>query len=165
MDQAKALLLASRPGSRELAAALDFMEHPPEAYTKNVDQLTTLLATAVTYDRQQVIADRNICRNGTDLMGEGTRLLLRTDREPSTPPLPCGALGIARRGWKRDVLEQVTLCEGRPPWPPARCWPRSCPRKTSPAPSSPTTPPPPSWPAKGPIWCWPTEFWLRKTGI
>ena len=70
LDQAKALLLASRPGSRELAAALDFMEHPPEAYTKNVDQLTTLLATAVTYDRQQVIADRNICRNGTDLMGE-----------------------------------------------------------------------------------------------
>ena len=31
LDQAKALLLASRPGSRELAAALDFMEHPPEA--------------------------------------------------------------------------------------------------------------------------------------
>ena len=46
LDQAKALLLASRPGSRELAAALDFMEHPPEAYTKNVDQLTTLLEQA-----------------------------------------------------------------------------------------------------------------------
>ena len=114
LDQAKALLLASRPGSRELAAALDFMEHPPEAYTKNVDQLTTLLATAVTYDRQQVIADRNICRNGTDLMGEGTRLLLRTDRGAFHSASPCGALGIARRGWKRDVLEQVTLCEGRP---------------------------------------------------
>ncbi|MFR4757878.1 MAG: hypothetical protein ACLT9P_07055 [Evtepia gabavorous] len=114
LDQAKALLLASRPGSRELAAALDFMEHPPEAYTKNVDQLTTLLATAVTYDRQRVIADRNICRNGTDLMGEGTRLLLRTDRGAFHSASPCGALGIARRGWKRDVLEQVTLCEGRP---------------------------------------------------
>ena len=90
------------------------MEHPPESYTKNVDQLTTLLATAVTYDRQQVIADRNICRNGTDLMGEGTRLLLRTDRGAFHSASPCGALGIARRGWKRDVLEQVTLCEGRP---------------------------------------------------
>ena len=77
LDQAKDLLLASRPGSRDMAAALDFMEHPPEAYTKNVDRLTTLLATAVTYDRQQVVADRNICRNGTDLMSEGTRILLR----------------------------------------------------------------------------------------
>ena len=114
LDAAKALLLASRPGSRDLAAAMHFMENPPEAYTKNVDRLTTLLATAVTYDRQQVVADRNICRNGTDMMGEGTRLLLRIDRGAFHSASPCGALGIARRGWKREVLEQITLCEGRP---------------------------------------------------
>lgn len=114
LDQAKDLLLASRPGSRDMAAALDFMEHPPEAYTKNVDRLTTLLATAVTYDRQQVVADRNICRNGTDLMSEGTRILLRTDRGAFHSASPTGALGIARRGRKRKVVEQVTLCEGRP---------------------------------------------------
>lgn len=114
LAEAKALLLASRPDSRDLAAALRFMENPPEAYTKNVDQLTTLLATAVTFDRQQVVADRNICRNGTDMMGEGTRILLRTDRGAFHSASPSGALGIARRGWKREVLEQITLCEGRP---------------------------------------------------
>ena len=114
LDEAKAKLLASRPNSRDLAAAMHFMENPPEAYTKNVDRLTTLLATAVTYDRQQVVADRNICRNGTDIMGEGTRILIRTDRGAFHSASPCGALGIARRGWKREVLEQITLCEGRP---------------------------------------------------
>ncbi len=114
LDEAKAKLLASRPNSRDLAAAMHFMENPPEAYTKNVDRLTTLLATAVTYDRQQVVADRNICRNGTDMMGEGTRILIRTDRGAFHSASPCGALGIARRGWKREVLEQITLCEGRP---------------------------------------------------
>lgn len=165
LDQAKALLLASRPGSRELAAALDFMEHPPEAYTKNVDQLTTLLATAVTYDRQQVIADRNICRNGTDLMGEGTAFSSEPTGEPSTPPLPAGPWASPAGAGSGMCWSRSPSARAAPPWPPARCWPRSCPRKTSPAPSSPTTPPPPSWPAKGPIWCWPTEFWLRKTGI
>ncbi len=114
LDKAKALLLASRPGSRDLAAALTFMENPPAAYTKNVDQITTLLATAVTYDRQQVVADRNLCRNGTDLMSEGTRILIRTDRGAFHSASPTGALGIARRGWKREVLEKITLCEGRP---------------------------------------------------
>lgn len=114
LDQAKELLLQSRPGSRDLAAALAFMENPPAAYTKNVDRLTTLLATAVTYDRQQVVADRNICRNGTDLMSEGTRILVRTDRGAFHSASPVGALGIARRGVKRGVIEQLTLCEGRP---------------------------------------------------
>lgn len=114
LDKAKELLLASRPGSRDLAAALTFMENPPAAYTKNVDRLTTLLATAVTYDRQQVVADRNLCRNGTDLMSEGTRILIRTDRGAFHSASPTGALGIARRGWKREVLEKITLCEGRP---------------------------------------------------
>lgn len=114
LEEAKNLLLSSRPGSRDLAAAITFMEHPPEAYTRNVDRLTTLLATAVTFDRQQVVADRNTCRNGTDLMGDGTRVLLRTDRGAFHSASPSGALGIARRGFKREVLEQVTLCEGRP---------------------------------------------------
>lgn len=114
LDAAKAALLDSRKGARDMALAMEFMENPPEAYTKNVDRITTLLATAVTYDRQQVVADRNICRNGTDIMGEGTRVLLRTDRGAFHSASPCGALGIARRGWKRKVLEQITLCEGRP---------------------------------------------------
>lgn len=34
LDQAKKTLLASRPGSRDVAAALAFVETPPEAYTK-----------------------------------------------------------------------------------------------------------------------------------
>ncbi|MDY3014091.1 MAG: hypothetical protein SOR61_02660 [Evtepia sp.] len=117
LAQAKALLLASRPGSRDMAAAMDYMENPPEAYTKNVDRLTTLLATAVTFDRQQVVADRNICRNGTDIMGEGTRLLLLARGGAFHSASPSGALGIARRGWKREILEQLTLCEGRPAAP------------------------------------------------
>lgn len=114
LDEAKALLLASRPGSRGMQAAMDFMEHPPEAYTKNADRITTLLATAVTFDRQQVIADRNICRNGTDLMGEGTRVLVRTDRGAFHSASPSGALGIVRRGLKREILASAALCEGRP---------------------------------------------------
>jgi methylthioribose-1-phosphate isomerase len=114
LAQAKELLLASRDHSRDMKAAMDFMENPPEAYTKNVDRLTTILATAVTFNRQQVVADRNICRNGTDLMGEGTRLLIRTDRGAFHSASPCGALGIARRGMKRGVLESLALCEGRP---------------------------------------------------
>ena len=114
LDAAKALLLASRPGSRGMQAAMDFMEHPPEAYTKNADRITTLLATAVTFDRQQVIADRNICRNGTDLMGEGTRVLVRTDRGAFHSASPSGALGIVRRGLNREILESAALCEGRP---------------------------------------------------
>lgn len=150
----------------ELAAALDFMEHPPEAYTKNVDQLTTLLATAVTYDRQQVIADRNICRNGTDLMGEGTRLLLRTDRGAfhSASPLRgpghrppgleagCAGAGHPLRGpplpGRRHAAGPGAVQGKRPLHPHPR--PR---RRHLPG------------PAKGPIWCWPTEFWLRKRGI
>ena len=127
LDQAKAGLLAARPGSRDVAAALAFVENPPEAYTKNADKLTAILATAVTFDRQQVVADRNICRNGTDLMGEGTRVLVRADRGAFHSASPAGALGIVRRGWKREVLEQITLCEGRPPSPPGPCWPTSCP--------------------------------------
>lgn len=111
---AKELLLASRPDCRALQQAMDFMENPPEIYKKNVDKLTTIMATAVTYDRQQVVADRNICRNGTDLMGEGSRVLLLTDKGVFHSASPSGALGIARRGWKRKVLEQITLCEGRP---------------------------------------------------
>ena len=114
LAQAKALLLDSRNGARDMAAALDFMEHPPEAYTKNVDRLTTLLATAVTYERQQVVADRNTCRNGTELMGEGTRVLVRADRGAFHSASPCGSLGIVRRGYKRDILEQITLCQGKP---------------------------------------------------
>ncbi len=114
LAEAKALLLASRDHSRDMTAAMKYMEHPPEAYTKNVDRLTTILATAVTFDREQVVGDRNTCRNGTDLMGEGTRLLIRTDRGAFHSASPCGALGIARRGVKRGILEQVTLCEGRP---------------------------------------------------
>ena len=61
-----------------------------------------------------MVADRNICRNGTDLMGEGTRVLVRADRGAFHSASPAGALGIVRRGWKREVLEQITLCEGRP---------------------------------------------------
>ena len=114
LEEAKALLLSSRPGSRGVAQAIRFMENPPESYTKNVDRLTTLLATAVTYDRQQVVADRNICRNGTDIMSEGTRILVRTDRGVFHSASPSGALGIVRRGWKRKILEQIALCEGRP---------------------------------------------------
>lgn len=114
LDQAKAGLLAARPGSRDVAAALAFVENPPEAYTKNADKLTAILATAVTFDRQQVVADRNICRNGTDLMGEGTRVLVRADWGAFHSASPAGALGIVRRGWKREVLEQIALCEGRP---------------------------------------------------
>jgi methylthioribose-1-phosphate isomerase len=114
LAQAKELLLASRNHSRDMKAAMHYMENPPEAYTKNVDRLTTILATAVTFDRQQVVADRNICRNGTDLMGEGTRLLIRADRGAFHSASPCGALGIARRGLHRKVLESVAICEGRP---------------------------------------------------
>ncbi len=114
LAQAKQQLLDSRAGARDMAAALDFMEHPPEAYTKNVDRLTTLLATAVTFERQQVVADRNTCRNGTDLMGEGTRVLVRADRGCFHSASPTGALGIVRRGYKREILEQITLCQGKP---------------------------------------------------
>lgn len=114
LAQAKERLLASRPGSRDMAAVMKYMENPPEAYTKNVDRLTTILATAVTFDRQMVVADRNTCRNGTDMMSEGTRVLIRSDRGVFHSASPCGALGIARRGYKRKVLEQITLCEGRP---------------------------------------------------
>ena len=165
LDQAKALLLASRPGSRELAAALDFMEHPPEAYTKNVDQLTTLLATAVTYDRQQVIADRNICRNGTDLMGRGPAFSSEPTGEPSTPPLPAGP------GHRPPGLEAGCAGAGHPlrgpPLPGRRhaAGPGAVqgkrPLHPHPRPRRRHLPGPP----KGPIWCWPTEFWLRKTGI
>lgn len=111
---ARAMLLESRNHSRDMQLALDFMADPPEAYTRNVDRITTLLATAVTFERQQVVADRNTARNGTDLMSEGTRVLLRTDRGAFHSAAPTGALGIARRGWKRKLIEQVTLCEGRP---------------------------------------------------
>ena len=111
---ARAMLLESRDHSRDMQLALDFMADPPEAYTRNVDRITTLLATAVTFERQQVVADRNTARNGTDLMSEGTRVLLRTDRGAFHSAAPTGALGIARRGWKRKLIEQVTLCEGRP---------------------------------------------------
>ena len=114
LEDAKALLLASRPGSRDVARAIRFLENPPEAYTKNVDKLTTLMATAVTFDRQQVVADRNICRNGTDMMSEGTRVLLRTDRGLFHSASPAGVCGIVRRGWKRKIIEQIVLCEGRP---------------------------------------------------
>ena len=114
LAQAKELLLASRPGSRDLARAFHFMENPPESYTKNVDKLTTLLATAVTFDRQQVVADRNICRNGTDIMGQGTRVMIRTDKGVFHGASPAGVYGIVRRGYKRKVIEQIVLCEGRP---------------------------------------------------
>ena len=114
LEDAKALLLASRPGSRDMAKAIRFMETPPEAYTKNVDRLTTLLATAVTFDRQQVVADRNICRNGTDIMGAGTRVMIRTDKGVFHSASPAGVYGIVRRGYKRKVIEQIVLCEGRP---------------------------------------------------
>ena len=56
---ARAMLLESRNHSRDMQLALDFMADPPEAYTRNVDRITTLLATAVTFERQQVVADRN----------------------------------------------------------------------------------------------------------
>ena len=102
---ARAMLLESRNHSRDMQLALDFMADPPEAYTKNVDRITTLLATAVTFERQQVVADRNTARNGTDLMSEGTRVLLRTDRGAFHSAAPTGALGIARRGWKRKLIE------------------------------------------------------------
>ena len=113
LAQAKQALLDSRDGSRDMKAAMTFMENPPEAYTKNVDQLTTILATAVTFDRQQVVSSRNICRNGNDLMGEGTRVLVRTDKGLFHSAAHGGAFGIVRRGGKREVLESITFCEGR----------------------------------------------------
>ena len=114
LADAKALLLASRPGSRDVAKAIRFLENPPEAYTKNVDRLTTLMATAVTFDRQQVVADRNICRNGTDIMSPGTRVMVRTDKGVFHSASPAGVYGIVRRGYKRKFIEQIVLCEGRP---------------------------------------------------
>ena len=114
LEDAKAMLLASRPGSRDVARAIHFLENPPEAYTKNVDRLTTLMATAVTFDRQQVVADRNICRNGTDIMSPGTRVMLRTDKGLFHSASPAGVCGIVRRGYKRKFIEQIVICEGRP---------------------------------------------------
>ena len=114
LADAKALLLASRPGSRDVAKAIRFLENPPESYTKNVDRLTTLMATAVTFDRQQVVADRNICRNGTDIMSPGTRVMVRTDKGVFHSASPAGVYGIVRRGYKRKFIEQIVLCEGRP---------------------------------------------------
>ncbi len=114
LADAKTLLLASRPGSRDVAKAIHFLENPPEAYTKNVDRLTTLMATAVTFDRQQVVADRNICRNGTDIMSPGTRVMLRTDKGVFHSASPAGVYGIVRRGYKRKFIEQIVVCEGRP---------------------------------------------------
>ena len=134
LDQAKEQLLASRPGSRDVAAALAFVETPPEAYTKNADKLTAILATAVTFDRQQVVADRNLCRNGTDLMGEGTRILIRTDRggfHSASPPGPWASPAGAGSGncWSRSPSAKAA-----PPSPPGPCWPTSWPGRTSPAP-------------------------------
>ena len=114
LADAKALLLSSRPGSRDVAKAIRFLENPPESYTKNVDRLTTLMATAVTFDRQQVVADRNICRNGTDIMSPGTRVMVRTDKGVFHSASPAGVYGIVRRGYKRKFIEQIVLCEGRP---------------------------------------------------
>ena len=134
LDQAKEQLLASRPGSRDVAAALAFVETPPEAYTKNADKLTAILATAVTFDRQQVVADRNLCRNGTDLMGEGTRILIRTDRGGFHSASPRGP------GHRPPGLEAGAAGADhplrRPPLPHRRgpCWPTSWPGRTSPAP-------------------------------
>ncbi|MFR1516130.1 MAG: hypothetical protein ACLSTT_02250 [Evtepia gabavorous] len=105
LDQAKALLLASRPGSRELAAALDFMEHPPEAYTKNVDQLTTLLATLS--PRQQVMP------TGRPNRPHGGPAFSRTTGEPPSShgalasPAGPGCAGIVLEG--RPSLAAGTL--------------------------------------------------------
>ena len=162
LDQAKALLLASRPGSRELAAALDFMEHPPEAYTKNVDQLTTLLATAVTYDRQQVIADRNIRRTATTSW-EGTRLLLPNRPGAFPPPLPAGPwaspAGAGSDGW------QVTLCEGRPSLAAGTLLAQELSKENVPCTLIPDHAAATFLARQGAHLVLPTEFWLRKTGI
>ena len=114
LNAAADLLMASRKGHRDMAHAMNFMKNPPEAYLKNADRLTAIMATAVTYERQHVVASRNICRNGTDMMSEGTRVLVRADGGVFHSASPWGALGIARRGVKRGQIEQLAILEGRP---------------------------------------------------
>ena len=41
-------------------------------------------------------------------------MLVRADRGAFHSASPCGSLGIVRRGYKRDILEQITLCQGKP---------------------------------------------------
>ncbi len=110
MGEIRDKLLAAR-NTRDMALAMKFMENPPEAYKKNADPVTTILATAVTFERDMVVGDRNICRNGTDIMAEGTRLLVHTNKGVFHSATPSGALGIARRGVKRNVLETLAIAE------------------------------------------------------
>ena len=137
----------------------------PRGLHQNADKLTAILATAVTFDRQQVVADRNLCRNGTDLMGEGTRVLIRTDRGGFHSASPTGALGIARRGWKRELLEQITLCEGRPSLTAGTLLAHELAREDIPCTVIPDHAAATFLAQQGPTWCWPTASWPPKTGI
>ncbi len=104
----------------------------PRGYTKNVDQLTTLLATAVTYDRSRS-SPTGTSPQRTDLRGG----------DPPSPPnrpgtfhsaSPCGALGIAA-GAGSGLLEQSPL-RGPPLLGRRHAAGPELSKKTSPAPSS-----------------------------
>lgn len=63
------------------------------------------------------------------------------------------------------MLEQVTLCEGRPSLAAGTLLAQELSKENVPCTLIPDHAAATFLARQGALWCWPTEFWLRKTGI
>ena len=114
MTEAMAALRASRPESKALAASLDRMAAKQAEYQGDSQQVTALLAEAVTIHRQDVVACRNMNRRGVEIIPDEAKILLKTCSGVFHTGSIGSALGVIRSALLHKKVERVFLCESRP---------------------------------------------------
>ena len=114
LTAAKQALLDSRPECTALATAMQRMDKVFEEYRNNPEQITALLATAVTIHRQDVVACRAMGREGRELLPEEAKLVVSCRGGIFHTGALGGALGVLRSATLRQSIGQVYLCENRP---------------------------------------------------
>ncbi len=118
-----------------------------------MDQLTTLLATAVTYDRQQVIADGTSAATAPTSWGRGPAFSSEPTGEPSTPASPCGAWASPAGAGSGMCWSRSPLCEGRPSLAAGTLLAQELSKENVPAPLIPDHAAATFLARQGPIWC------------
>lgn len=114
MKEAMNAIGEARPQSDGLAAALDRMAAKQAEYRGDPQQVTALLAEAVTIHRQDVIACRGMNRQGVEIIPQEAKILLNTCSGVFHTGSIGGALGVIRSAFHNKKVERVFLCENRP---------------------------------------------------
>lgn len=114
LTEAKGEILGTHPKSLSLAAAIARLDKVYEEYRNSPDQVTALLATAVTIHRQDVVAGRSMSRFGREILPEEAKVILSCRGSLFHTGGFGGPVGLLRSALLKQKIAQVYLCENRP---------------------------------------------------